>query len=150
VPFCVRTTASAAVQSCFLRTAKTVGLTMIVLLLLIALFNLFEGSARRARTEAGYSEFLSKVDSGRVQNVIIQGRNISGTFDDGTRFSAYAPDLPNLVEHLHDKGVAFQAEPEEDAMHPLIGILVSWLPMLIVIGILVYQMRLLRLGARAN
>jgi cell division protease FtsH len=134
-----------------LKTAKTIALWLIVALLLIALFNLFEGSSYRSvRAEVAYSEFLAKVDNGRVSNVYIQGHRIRGVFDDGSRFTTFAPDDPDLVRRLHEKGIDFAAEPEEDALHPLIAILVSWLPMLIFIGILVYQMRLHRLGARAN
>ncbi|MGE3294273.1 MAG: ATP-dependent metallopeptidase FtsH/Yme1/Tma family protein, partial [Geminicoccaceae bacterium] len=69
---------------------KNLALWVIIGLLLIALFNLFQGpTARGPQTSLAFSEFLSEVQAGRVTDVVIQGDSISGHFQDGRSFSTY-------------------------------------------------------------
>ena len=80
---------------------KNLALWVIIGLLLIALFNLFQGpSARGPQTSLAFSDFLTEVQSGRVSDVTIQGDSIGGHFQDGRSFSTYAPYDPSLVNRL--------------------------------------------------
>jgi len=125
---------------------RNLALWVIIALLLLALFNLFQGPATRSSSiEVPYSEFLSEVDNGNVRNVIVEGRNIKGFFEDGRAFRTYAPDDPKLVERLYTKGVGIASKPEEGNL--LIGALISWFPMLLIIGFWIFFMRQMQSGS---
>ena len=78
--------------------------------------------------------------------VEIQGNNISGVLSDGSSFTTYSPNYPNLVEKLSAKGVNITASPIEDKMPSLLGILLSWFPMLLLIGVWIFFMRQMQAG----
>src|SRR5215216_6918189 len=121
---------------------KNLALWVIIGLLLIALFNLFQGpSSRGPQTSLAFSDFLSEVQSGRVTDVVIQGDSISGHFQDGRSFNTYAPYDPNLVNRLTEHDVRISAQPLDENMPSLLGVLVSWFPMLLLIGVWVFFMR---------
>ena len=73
---------------------KNLALWVIIGLLLIALFNMFQAPSNRgAQSRLAFSDFLSEVDRGQVSDVTIQGQTINGHFSDGRSFSTYAFDL---------------------------------------------------------
>jgi cell division protease FtsH len=123
-----------------------------LLVLLLALYNLVSNpvTARRAN-EVTYSEFLDAVEKGNVTDAVLAGNRISGTFRDagpaGPAFSTYAPDDPTLVNKLRDKGVKFRARPAEDEVQSIASILLSWFPMLLLIGVWVFFMRQMQSGS---
>jgi cell division protease FtsH len=126
---------------------KNLALWIIIGLLLVALFNLFQTSSTRGpQASLPFSDFLSDVNRGQVADVTIQGHNIGGHFTDGRAFSTYAPDDPNLVSRLTDKQVRITAAPIEDNVPSLFSILVSWFPMLLLIGVWVFFMRQMQGG----
>ena len=71
-----------------------------------------------------FSEFLTQVDNGRVVQVEIQGKNIKGVMSNGEVFNTYAPDDPNLIQKLSNKGVSISASPIEEKMPSLLGIFI--------------------------
>jgi cell division protease FtsH len=98
------------------------------------------------KNDISFSEFLKEVDNGRVAQVNIEGNNISGILSDGKNFTTYAPNDPNLVEKLSNKGVGITATPSEDKMPSLLGVLLSWFPMLLLIGVWIFFMRQMQGG----
>ena len=127
---------------------KNIALWVIIGLLLVALFNLFQGSANRdADNKLSYSEFLAKVDAGTVRAVTIQDKDIIGRLDSGRTFRTYAPDDPALIAKLEKAKVAVTAKPKDDGMHPLVSVLLSWLPFLLIIGIWIFFMRQMQSGS---
>ena len=98
------------------------------------------------KNDISFSEFLKEVDNGRVAQVNIEGNNISGILSDGKNFTTYAPNDPNLVEKLSNKGVGITATPTEDKMPSLLGVLLSWFPMLLLIGVWIFFMRQMQGG----
>ena len=127
--------------------SKNLALWIIIGLLLIALFNLFQGpSTRTSQTPLAFSDFIAEVESGRVSDVTIQGESISGHFSDGRPFATYAPNDPNLVERLNQHGVTIRAMPPDESMPSLLGVLVSWFPMLLLIGVWIFFMRQMQSG----
>ena len=98
------------------------------------------------RNALPFSNFLSEVDSGRVVEVKIQGNNISGVLADGKSFTTYSPNYPELVDKLSENGVSIIASPQEDKMPSLLGILLSWFPMLLLIGVWIFFMRQMQGG----
>ncbi|MBW8271225.1 ATP-dependent zinc metalloprotease FtsH [Caldovatus aquaticus] len=126
---------------------RNLALWVIVALLLVALFNLFQpsGVQRGTAREVAYSDFLSDVNQGRVREVVIQGRTIIGQGPEGT-IRAYTPEDPSLVGRLTEKGVRVVARPEESDVNPLFHYLLSWFPMLLLIGVWVFFMRQMQSG----
>jgi cell division protease FtsH len=126
---------------------KNLALWVIIGLLLIALFNMFQAPSNRgAQTRLPFSDFLTEVDRGQVADVTIQGQSISGHFTDNRTFSTYAPNDPNLVSKLTDKNVRISAAPAEDGSPSLLGVLLSWFPMLLLIGVWIFFMRQMQSG----
>jgi len=119
----------------------------VIVLLVVGLFNLFQNPKRpMSSATVPFSSFLKNVEDGRVVKVEIKGSNIEGVLADGTTFNTYAPNDPNLVERLASKGVNITASPEDDQMPSLLGILLSWFPMLLLIGVWVFFMRQMQGG----
>ena len=127
---------------------RNLALWVIVALLLVALFNLFQPSTTggRGAQNFAYSDFLTEVGAGHVREVVIQGRSVNGTLTDGRTFQTYTPEDPNLINRLTDKGVRVQARAEESEVHPLFQYLLSWFPMLLLIGVWVFFMRQMQSG----
>ncbi len=126
---------------------RNLALWVIIALLLVVLFNLFQpGTTRNAATQVAYSDFIGEVNGGHVKDVVIQGRTISGQLADGRSFQTYTPEDPTLVSRLTDKGVRVVAKPEESDVNPLLHYLLSWFPMLLLIGVWVFFMRQMQAG----
>ncbi len=126
---------------------KNIFLWVVIGLLLVALFNLFQGSSnRQAQTQMAYSDFIAHVNQNEVREVTIQGHNILGQLSDGRSFSTYAPNDTNLVSRLTDHNVRVRAMPEDENVPSLFGILVSWFPFLVLIGVWVFFMRQMQSG----
>ena len=127
---------------------KNLAMWGIIVLLSIGLFNMFQNPNQISTTtsKVAFSKFLSEVEQGRVIKVEIQGNNITGVLSDGSTFTTYSPNYPNLVEQLSDKGVNIIASPLEDKMPSLLGILLSWFPMLLLIAVWIFFMRQMQGG----
>ena len=120
----------------------------IIVLLSVGLFNMFQ-DPKKINSEKNilpFSNFLSEVENGRVVEVKIQGNNISGVLSDGKNFNTYSPNYPELVEKLSSKNISIIASPLEDKMPSLLGILLSWFPMLLLIGVWIFFMRQMQGG----
>ncbi|MGK7866046.1 ATP-dependent zinc metalloprotease FtsH [Falsiroseomonas sp. E2-1-a20] len=127
---------------------RNLALWVIVALLLVALFNLFQpsGTATRTAQQVAYSDFLNEVNAGHVRDVTIQGRTVTGQLNDGRSFSTFTPEDPQLVSRLTERGVRVVARPEESDVNPLFQILISWFPMLLLIGVWIFFMRQMQGG----
>ena len=112
----------------------------IIVLLSVGLFNMFQDPTKinAEKNSLPFSNFLTEVENGRVVEVKIQGNNISGILSDGKKFNTYSPNYPELVEKLSSKNISIVATPLEDKMPSLLGILLSWFPMLLLIGVWIF------------
>ena len=127
--------------------SKNIVLWIIIGLLLIVLFNLFQGtSTSKNSSKISFSDFMAATESGTVSEVNIIGNSVTGFLNDGRAFNTYAPNYPNLVDKLNERGVKITAEPSERSMHPLLSILLSWFPMLLLIGVWIFFMRQMQGG----
>jgi len=127
---------------------KNLAMWGIIVLLSVGLFNMFQNpnQINETKSKVAFSEFLSEVDQGRVIKVEIQGNNITGVLSDGSLFATYSPNYPNLVEKLSNKGVNIVAAPLDAKMPSLLGVLLSWFPMLLLIAVWVFFMRQMQGG----
>ena len=127
--------------------AKNLILWVVIALVLMSVFNNF-GPRRTGSEQIDYSRFIADVKQGRVQKVVIEGRNIQGVLQNGERFSTYTPETDNkaLVGDLLENGVVIDARPPEQ-QSLLMQIFISWFPMLLLIGVWIFFMRQMQGGA---
>jgi cell division protease FtsH len=121
---------------------RNFALWVIIVLLLLALFTLFQNPGQRAASQdISFSQLLNEVEQGRVRDVLIQGPDIHGTFTNGQSFQTYAPNDPSLVQRLYGKGVQITARPQGDSVPWFVSLLVSWLPFIALIGVWIFLSR---------
>ena len=127
---------------------KNVALWLFIAFIAFGLFNLFggPGSDNSRSIELTYSQFLDEVDAGSITDVEIKGKDITGKYSDGRSFKTYEPNDPTLVDRLNERGVNISAVPLDDGYPSLLGILISWFPMLLLIGVWIFFMRQMQGG----
>ena len=121
---------------------KNLALWLVISLMMVMLFQMFK-HPDRSKVNISYSDFLNMVESGGVNQVTIQGENITGMSGQGP-FKTYAPKDPELISMLRSKGVAITAKPMEES--PWFQVFLSWVPMLLLIGVWIFFMRQMQAG----
>lgn len=115
---------------------------LVAILLLSSLMNHFSETAKKANyADLAFSEFMNEAENKRIAEVTIAGANIEGKLTDGRNFYTYAPYDPTMVETLRKNGVKVEAQPEDTSSNTFWGIVISWFPMILLIGVWVYFMR---------
>lgn len=125
---------------------KNVILWVVVAVVLMTLFNNFGSQGERTDSSLSYSQFIESVRAGQVQQVMIDEHIIKGKTQAGQLFKTYAPNDPHLVDDLLANNVDIKAVPPEQPSM-LMQILVSFGPMLLLIGVWVFFMRQMQGGA---
>nr|WP_320190608.1 ATP-dependent zinc metalloprotease FtsH [uncultured Desulfobacter sp.] len=123
---------------------KNISLWLVIVLMMVMLYNIFN-QQQGGQSDLGYSEFISLVEDGRIQNVVIQGRDLIITDTSGARFNSYAPEDAQLIDILRKNGVAIKAKPPAESSW-FMSIVVSWLPMIVLIGVWIFFMRQMQGG----
>ena len=123
---------------------KNLALWLIIALIMIALFNLFN-KPYEPKEQLPFSDFVAAVENGKVIEVKIKGNSISGRLKNGKAFRTYSPDDPEVVKILRQNKVKIFAEPLEESSW-YINLLLSWLPMLLLLGLWVFFMRQMQIG----
>ena len=124
---------------------KNLALWLVIGIVLIALFNMFN-QPLTPQSEVVFSEFMDQVEQGQVNEVVISGDNISGKYVDGKAFQTTAPPKdPDLIKSLRQKSVRIVVvAPEQTSWY--MSILISWFPMLLLLGIWIFFMRQMQAG----
>jgi len=125
---------------------KNIGMWFIIIFSVVLMLNLLSVQSPQG-TDIIFSDFLTAVEKGEVSEVKIQGETVTGKYSDGRNFKTFAvtEDYEELVKSLRAKKVKISVEPKDDS--PGIGaIFLSWLPILLLIGIWVYFMRQMQSG----
>ncbi|MBU2623143.1 MAG: ATP-dependent zinc metalloprotease FtsH, partial [Proteobacteria bacterium] len=112
--------------------------------MMVMLYNLFN-QRQVAETSISYSEFISMVESERVSEVVIQGQDLFVTDAGKAQFKVYAPPDSDLIKIMRGKGVSIKARPPSESPWYM-SLLVSWLPMVILIGVWIFFMRQMQSG----
>jgi cell division protease FtsH len=125
---------------------KNIALWLLITLVMIFLFNYFNTVEHtRGRATINYSKFVELVKADKVVKVTLQGEEISGELTDGKTFKSYSPPDQDLVRLLQSKKVEITAKPKDDSPW-YTTLLVSWLPMLVLVGIWIFFMRQMQAG----
>lgn len=123
---------------------KNIALWLVISLVFVLLYHLFNQPKNTPGTLI-FSDFVSTVEKGQVTEVTIQGENISGKLADGKAFKTYMPKDAQLIPLFREKNVRVSAKPVEDSPWYM-NILISWFPMLLLIGIWIFFMRQMQSG----
>ena len=119
---------------------KNLALWLVISLMMVILFNIFNTPGSKSNF-VSYSNFLGMVEEGVVQKVTIQGNNIKIN-DDWKR--TYAPEDPELIKLLRSKNIEIDAKPDDDSSW--FHVFLSWVPMLLLIGVWIFFMRQMQVG----
>ena len=115
---------------------------LLIFAIVFAMSNFFFDPSKREQVkELSFSELLTEVDAGRVQEVTITGQSLSGKLADNQTFVSYAPAESGLVATLKEKDVKIIAQPEVTEGFSFGNMLLSWLPMIVLVGLWIFFMR---------
>ena len=115
---------------------------LVVILLLVTMLN----QSENAPPEVAYSDFLTDIEEGRIEDVTIEEGAISGHLTDGGEFTSYAPVVTqDLITLLREKEIKFDAKPKDEGSFWR-QILIMWFPLLLFIGLWVFFIRQMQSG----
>ncbi len=123
---------------------KNMALWIVIILMMVMLYNIFNQQHYR-EVPINYTDFLAKVENNRIRKVLIEGRTLIATNVNGEKFKVYTPEDTTLISTLRDKGIAIEAKPPAETSL-FLSALISWLPMLLLIGVWIYFMRQMQTG----
>ncbi|HEX8962302.1 MAG TPA: ATP-dependent metallopeptidase FtsH/Yme1/Tma family protein, partial [Rhodocyclaceae bacterium] len=127
---------------------KNFAVWLVIGVVLMTVFNQFN-ARQTAQSTMDYSQFLEEVKQGHISKVVIQGRTLEATTQEGKKITSYAPPDLWMVSDLLKNNVKVVAKPEEEQSF-LMNIFVSWFPMLLLIGVWVFFMRQMQGGGKGG
>ena len=124
---------------------KNLALWMVIGLIVILLFTVFQGSQQGGHEPPNFSEFLRAVEASRVESVQIRGNFVTYYLKDSAQPQrTYIVDYPDLIKMLRDRGVRIAVKPPD--ANPWYAIFLQWVPMLLFIGVWIFFMRQMQGG----
>src|SRR5215469_5162559 len=124
---------------------KNLALWMVIGLIVILLFTVFQGAQQGGQEQPNFSEFLKAVDQGRVESVVIRGNLVTYSLKDSAQTQrTYIVEYPELIKTLKDRGVRIAVKPPDS--NPWYAIFLQWVPMLLFIGVWIFFMRQMQGG----
>ena len=127
---------------------KNIAIWLLIGFLVFLIIDFYKANdTSRKVSPISYSNFLSEIKNGNVSKVEIRGNNITGEYSNGSYFSTYSPNDLNLIEKLEKNGVEINALPLDKGSPGLVDILISWFPMLLLIGVWIFFMRQMQSGS---
>lgn len=104
------------------------------------IYTISQGDMMNANQEIPYSDFWAQVERGVVTEAVIEGDVIQGQFNNGQAFVTRKPNDAKISETLVERGVRVTAQSPDSGIS-FLGILLSWFPMLLLIGVWIFFMR---------
>ncbi len=117
-----------------------IGVWLVVAVVFFTLFRQFEPEKQMTTPTTSYTQFMEDAKAGKVARVDVQGREITVTPKEGTKYVITSPGDLWMVEDLRKSGVQVYGTPEEEPSM-LMTLFVSWFPMLLLIGVWIFFMR---------
>ena len=128
--------------------ARNIAFWVVLLLLVLALFQMFNSGGTVTTQTVPYSDFIAQVEAGDVKAVELDGEKVRITTKSGAQLLTIRPAGEQVTEKLLEKGVIIQARPQEQSS--ILNILLSYLPFLLLIGVWVYFMNRMQGGGRGG
>ncbi|MHB1883139.1 MAG: ATP-dependent zinc metalloprotease FtsH, partial [Acidithiobacillus sp.] len=120
---------------------KNVLLWVAIGVILMLVFQNLNTSSSTPAQAMDFSTFVNSVKQGQVADVTINGNHVNGSLSSGQQFSVYTPtNDTQIVPQLLAAGVKISVKPPE-GQSLLLSILISWFPMLLLIGVWIFFMR---------
>jgi cell division protease FtsH len=123
---------------------KNIFIWLFIILFGLFIFNIYY-KPKKNYENVIFSDFVEAVQTDKITSVTIQGKNIIGVFKDGKEFKSYSPDDPDLMKLLRTHNVKINAKPDDEG-GLWQNILISWFPMLLLIGVWIFFMRQMQAG----
>jgi len=119
---------------------KNMALWVVILLMVLMLVTMLR-QAQPDLDHTSYSEFISRLDAGQVESVVINGNHITGRLKEAGEFSTYVPAITDgLLTQLREQKVEVVARPQRDS--PIWQtVLVDWFPFLLFLGLWIFFLR---------
>ena len=125
-----------------MKSGKSIIIWLVAIIVLSAVMNMFTNNPQnRGYQSIPFSDFMNEAENKQISEVVIEGSTILGTAADGTKFSTYAPYDPSMIETLRKSGAKVEARPEDTSANTFWGVLISWFPMILLIGVWIFFMR---------
>ncbi|MEA3357936.1 MAG: ATP-dependent zinc metalloprotease FtsH [Thermodesulfobacteriota bacterium] len=124
--------------------SKNLTLWLVISLMFVLLFQIFKKETKQTG-QIAYSEFLNMVERGDINQVTIQGDRIYGITSQSQPFKTFAPKDIELIKILRTKNIGITAKPDEVSPWYM-TILVSWFPMLLLIGVWIFFIKQMQVG----
>ncbi|MEL6932456.1 MAG: ATP-dependent zinc metalloprotease FtsH [Pseudomonadota bacterium] len=129
--------------------ARNIAFWLVLFLLILALFNLFNGSNTNLQSQSiPYSEFVEAVEQGEVARVVLDGENVRFQRDNGSNFSTIKPQDAEITKLLIENSVPVSAEAQEQSGFQ--SFLMTLLPFVLLIGVWIYFMNRMQGGGRGG
>ena len=129
---------------------RNLALWLIIGVLLIALFNLFQGGGNRDNaTEISYSAFINDIDKQQVRIAEIQGRKVIYLRKNGRKLTVNIPEgaADSVAEKLQKSGADVKVSPPDKGTNPFLSALFHWLPIILIIAVWIFFMRQMQSGS---
>jgi cell division protease FtsH len=123
---------------------KNIALWLFISLVFVLLWHLIN-QPKSTQENIIYSDFISYAEKGQVVEVTIQGESITGKLNNGKNFKTYAPKDAGIIQVLKEKGVRIASKPADESPWYM-NVLISWVPMLLLIGVWIFFMRQMQAG----
>ena len=120
---------------------KKIAVFIIIGFMLVMMFRTFNQPGNSV--SMGYSDFIDMLENESVSQVTIQGNKISGLSVQGP-FNTFAPKDPELIQLLKSKGIQISAKSGKGSSWS--RVLLSWVPMLLLVGVWIFFMRRMQGG----
>ncbi len=125
-----------------MQQSKSIMLWVVAALLLFLFAGGINGGNPKNHGETlAFSDFMNYAEEKKVNEVLIEGADITGTLSDGRKFYTYSPYDPTMVDTLRKNGVKVEARPEDTSSSTFWGVFVSWFPMILLVGVWIYFMK---------
>lgn len=124
-----------------------IGVWLLIAFVLFTVFRQFDGanSQQLPADTTSYTQFMADAKDGKIRKVEVQGRKITVSPVQGSAYTITSPGDLWMVEDLRKNGVQVFGKPEEQPSF-LQSLLISWFPMLFLVGIWIYFMRQMQGG----
>lgn len=113
-------------------------------IMIILLFNLLN-APKKTQEEVIFSEFMTKLEADKIDEVIIKESSITGRFKDGTKFKSYSPDYPELINALRNKNIKITVKPPDQSPW-YVNFFFTWGPIIFIAVVWIFFMRQMQSG----